>query len=158
MRNNWLIMEYLNRVLHCFTAHYSTKFQADIWNTGKVRALTSLGIDGQADGRTREMMVIDKRTWTVIDFTNRMCTSQWRDNECDGVSNHQPHNCLLSRLLRHRSKKASKLRVTGLCEGNSPVAGEFPAQRASNAEKFPFDDVTMKWIRVRPINFSETTL
>ena len=33
-----------------------------------------------------------------------------------------------------RSKKTSKLRVTGLCEGNSPVAGEFPAQRASKAE------------------------
>ena len=32
------------------------------------------------------------------------------------------------------SKKTSKLRVTGLCEGNSPVTGEFPAQRASNAK------------------------
>ena len=32
------------------------------------------------------------------------------------------------------SKKTSKLRVTGLCEGNSPVSGEFPAQMASNAE------------------------
>ena len=32
------------------------------------------------------------------------------------------------------SKKTSKLRVTGLCEGNSPVTTEFPAQRASNAE------------------------
>ena len=30
--------------------------------------------------------------------------------------------------------KKSKLRVTGLCEGNSPVTGEFPAQRASNTE------------------------
>ena len=28
----------------------------------------------------------------------------------------------------------SKLRVTGLCAGNSPVTGEFPAQMASNAE------------------------
>ena len=35
---------------------------------------------------------------------------------------------------RRRSKKTSKLCVTGLCEGNSPVTGEFPAQRASNAE------------------------
>ena len=35
---------------------------------------------------------------------------------------------------RRRSKKAAKLRVTGLCKGNSPVTGEFPAQRASNAE------------------------
>ena len=35
---------------------------------------------------------------------------------------------------RRRSKKKSKLHVTGRCEGNSPVTGEFPAQRASNAE------------------------
>ena len=32
------------------------------------------------------------------------------------------------------SKETSKLRVQGLCEGNSPVTGEFPTQRASNAE------------------------
>ena len=31
-------------------------------------------------------------------------------------------------------QKTSKLRVTGLLEGNSPVTGEFSAQRASNAE------------------------
>ena len=31
-------------------------------------------------------------------------------------------------------KKTSKLRVTGLCAGNSPVTGEFPAQMASKAE------------------------
>ena len=59
---------------------------------------------------------------------------RWRHNERDGVSNHQPHDCLLNRLFRGRSKKTSKLRVTGLCVGNSPVTGEFPAQRASNAE------------------------
>ena len=35
---------------------------------------------------------------------------------------------------RRISKKTSKLRVTGLCVGNSPVTDEFPAQRASNAE------------------------
>ena len=33
-----------------------------------------------------------------------------------------------------RSKKTSKLCVTGLCEGNSPMTGEFLAQRASNVE------------------------
>ena len=42
--------------------------------------------------------------------------------------------CLLNRLFRRRSKKTSKLRVTGLCVGNSPVTGEFPTERASNAE------------------------
>ena len=59
---------------------------------------------------------------------------QWCHNEHDGVSNHQPHDCLLNRLFRRRSKKTSKLRVTGLCAGNSPVTGDLPAQRASNAE------------------------
>ena len=34
--------------------------------------------------------------------------------------------------------RTSKFCVTGLCEGNSPVAGEFPAQRASNAENVSF--------------------
>ena len=59
---------------------------------------------------------------------------QWRHNGHDSVSNHQPHDCLLNRLFRRRSKKASKLRVTGLCAGNSPGTGEFPAQMASYAE------------------------
>ena len=57
-------------------------------------------------------------------------TSQWA--RC--VSNHQPLDCLLNRLFRRRSKKTSKLRATGLCAGNSPETGEFPAERASNAE------------------------
>ena len=37
-------------------------------------------------------------------------------------------------LFRCRSRKTSKLRITGLCGGNSPVTGEFPAQRAIYAE------------------------
>ena len=59
---------------------------------------------------------------------------QWRHNGRDSVSNHQPHDIFLNRLFRHRSKKTSKLRVTGLCAGNSPEADDFPAQMASNAE------------------------
>ena len=63
-----------------------------------------------------------------------LCSLQWRHDGHDSVSNHQSHDCLLNRLFRHRSKKTSKLRVTGLCVGNSPGTGEFPAQMASNAE------------------------
>ena len=63
-------------------------------------------------------------------------TLQWHHNERDGVSNHQPHDCSFNRLFRRTSKKTSKLRVTGLCEGNSAVTVEFPAQRASNAESY----------------------
>ena len=62
---------------------------------------------------------------------------QWRHNGRDSFSNHQPRNCLLNRLIRCRSKKTSKLHVTGLCAGNSPETGEFPAQRASNTENVP---------------------
>ena len=61
-------------------------------------------------------------------------TVQWRNNGRDGVSNHQPYDGLLNRLFRRRSKKISKLRVTGLWAGNSPVTDEFPAQMASNVE------------------------
>ena len=63
---------------------------------------------------------------------------QWRHNGRDGVLNHQPHDCLFSHLFRRRSKKISKPRVAGLCAGNSPVTGEFPAQMASNAENVSF--------------------
>ena len=52
----------------------------------------------------------------------------------NGVSDHHPLECLRNRLFRRRSKKTSKLRVTGLCEGNPPVIGGYPSQRASNAE------------------------
>ena len=65
---------------------------------------------------------------------------QWRHNERDGVSNQWRLDCLLNRLFRRRSKKTSKHHVTGLCEGNSLVTGEFPAQRASYAE-----DVSSWW-------------
>ena len=58
----------------------------------------------------------------------------WRHNGRSSISNHQSHDCLLNLLFRRRSKKISKLRLTGLCAGNSPVVGEFPAQIASNAE------------------------
>ena len=62
---------------------------------------------------------------------------QRRHNGRDSVSNHQPHDCLLNRLFRRRSKKTSKLRVTGPCAVNSPH--KWPVTR----KMFPFDDVIM---------------
>ena len=59
---------------------------------------------------------------------------RWRHNGRDRVSNQQPHDCLLNRLFRHRSKKTSTPLVTGLCAGNSPGTGEFPEQMASYTE------------------------
>ena len=50
----------------------------------------------------------------------------WRHNQYAGISNHQCLHCLLNFLFRRRSKKTSKLHVTDLCEGNSPVTSELP--------------------------------
>ena len=68
---------------------------------------------------------------------------QLSHNQHDGVSNHQPRDCLANRLFRCRSKKASKLCVTDLCGGihrwlvNSSHKG--PVTR----KMIPFDTVAM---------------
>ena len=68
---------------------------------------------------------------------NPPVTLQWRHNGHDSVWNHQPHECLLNRLLRRRSKKTSKLRITGLSPVNSP-------HKAPVTQKmFSLDDVIM---------------
>ena len=72
---------------------------------------------------------------------------QWRHNERDRVSNHQPRDCLLNRLFTRRSKKyqsyASLAFVWEIHRWpvNSPHKG--PVTR----KMFPFDDVIMttKW-------------
>ena len=64
----------------------------------------------------------------------------WRLNALDGASNYWRHDYLPNRLFTRRSRRTSKLRATVLCEGNSPITGKFPAQRASNAE-----NVSMWW-------------
>ena len=53
--------------------------------------------------------------WLSRDVFPVRFSLQWRHNERYGVSSHQPHDCLLKRVCRCRSKKASKHRVTGLC-------------------------------------------
>ena len=55
---------------------------------------------------------------------------------------------LLNRLFRRRSKKTSKLRVTGLCVGNSPGPVNSPHKGPVTRKMFPFDDViTQKFIK-----------
>ena len=78
---------------------------------------------------------------------------RWRHNGRDSVSNHQPHDCLLNRLFRRRSKKTSKFRATGLCAGNSPGTSEFPAHKWPVTRKmFPFDDVIMCRYSCSPVS------
>ena len=52
---------------------------------------------------------------TGLNVWNDMLLTQdellWHHNRRDGVSNHQPHDCLLNHSIRRRSKKTSKFRV-----------------------------------------------
>ena len=71
------------------------------------------------------------------------CSLHWRHNDHKGVLNHQPHGCLLNLLFRRRSKKTSKLRVTGPCVGNSPGPVNSPHKGQATQKMLPFDDVIM---------------
>ena len=83
-------------------------------------------------------------TFNASWFHKARCMSlYWRHNDHDGASNHQPHGCLLNRLFRRKSKKTSKLRVTGLCVGNSPGPVNSPHKGPVTRKMFPFDDVIM---------------
>ena len=75
-------------------------------------------------------------------------TLHWRHNDHDGVSNHEPYGCLLNRLFGRRSKKAWKLRVTGLCVGNSPGPVNSPHKGPVTRKMFSFDDVIMNVSRI----------
>ena len=70
---------------------------------------------------------------------------QWRHNERDDVSNHQPHDCLLSLYLgadqRNYQSFASLAFVWGI--GRWPVNS--PHKGSVTRKRFPFDDVIMDW-------------
>ena len=70
---------------------------------------------------------------------SRLAPRQWETQlQSNAVSHWLGANLesalLLNRLCRRRSNQTSELRDTGLCEGNPPVTGGFPSQRASNKE------------------------
>ena len=118
-----------NHILECWSLY---------WNGTQV-----VEIDISKDKRLKHLDITCVTECWGPAFVPSVLPLQWRHNGRDSVSNHQPHDCLLNRLFRCRSRKTSKFLVTGLCAGNSPGTGEFPAQMARNAENFPFDDVIM---------------
>ena len=76
-------------------------------------------------------------------------TLQWRHNERDGISHQWRLDCLLNRLFRHRSKKASKLCITGLCEGFVPSLNKL-LDKQSSCQWFETSwstcDVAVMWL------------
>ena len=81
---------------------------------------------------------------------------QWRHNDHDCVSNHQPRGCLLNRIFRRRSKKTSKLRVTGLCAGNSPDQW-IPRTKGQLRGKC-FHLMTSSWLQIQWKNVNRSVL
>ena len=90
------------------------------------------------------------RSWSMREDVTNVTSSHWL-GPCsatyrkrslllhyNNVINHQPHHCLLRRLFGSRSKKTSKLRVTGLCAGNSPVTGHKIYLKMSSGKWRPF--------------------
>ena len=99
-----------------------------------------------------ENLKIDRFCGTVFSWWRVIVSLQWRHNG-------RRVDWLLNRFFRHRSKKISTNRVTGLWEGNPPVTGGFPSQRASNAGKcFHLMTSSYVWIMAwRATNHSSPT-
>ena len=114
----------------------AVKYQAIAWSNGDEdlwilsphnTELTKLSLKQIWRGHKMQKHVLSRSNPCI------MRTLQLHHNELYGVSNHRCLHCLLN-WFRRRLKKTSKLRVSGLCAGTSPVTGEFPAQNASNTE------------------------
>ena len=131
-------LKYVSVILQLYLTRFSKQHGTDEHKT-KIRLWARVRAGGVYFGN-----------WLTIYCVNSL---QWRHNGLDGVWNYQRNHCLLSRLFGRRSKKTSKLRVTGHCAGNSPGTGEFPAQMASNAE-----NVSICWRHHYWLRHDETVL
>ena len=114
-------------------------------STPKQDTLVNLSRTNYHENRTNCHKYAMQMLWKVCQFKEEdlnvldmqefsKLTLQWRNNECNVVSNYQRLDCLLNRLFMRKSKKTSNPRVTGIYEGTSPVTGKIPAQRANNAK------------------------
>ena len=70
-------------------------------------------------------------------------TLRWRHNEHDSVSNHQPHHCLLNRLLRADQRKHQSSDSLAFVRGIHRGPLNSPHKWPVTPKMFPFDDVIM---------------
>ena len=128
--------DYIGLVMACYT-HFERK--RSINETKRAQEVfVKQSLVTLSPYRLRHFATFDGKT-----SYGEVITLQWRHNGHDSVSNHQPHDCLLSRLFRRRSKKTSKLRATGLCAGIHRGPVNSPHKWPVTRKLFPFDDVTM---------------
>ena len=121
--NKTWVCDIFDPVIHDGTKFYNTSFGPNWCSARNHHAMAKSNMKQQNPILWITLQNENNTTYIIVWANNGMCfvrTLQWRHNGRDGVSNHQPHNCLLNRLFGRRSKKTSKLRiVTDLCAGNS---------------------------------------
>ena len=135
------IMTSSNGNIFCITGHFCGEFTGhkDQWRGALMFSLICVWINGWENNHEAgdlrchcahyDVIVMGGkhvvRTTNPIDITVTLQWAPW-------LLKSQHLDYLLNHLFRITSKKTSKLHVTGLCEGNPPVTGGFPSQRASN--------------------------
>ena len=87
----------------------------------------------------RHLMFSLMLAWT--NFWENRRSLQWRHNGHDSVSNHQPHDCLLNRLFRRRSKKNQSSASLAFVRGIHRRPVNSPHKWPVTRKMFPFDDV-----------------
>ena len=157
---SWIVSEKSSKILcisyHCLTFKHHRMLKL-IPNKDKYIGIAhnqyhGCWCPGEAWNQVIRSTVLMWLFWNIQFQWPNGWTLQWRHNVRGSISNHQPHDCFLNRLFRCRSKKTSKLRVTGLCVGNSSVNS--PHKWPVTWKMFPFDDVMMEISAIAVIQFS----
>ena len=78
-----------------------------------------------------------------ITIYRKLVSLRWRHNGRDGVSNHQPHDFLLNRLFRRRSKKHQSFVSLAFVAGIHRRPVNSPHKWPVTRKIFPFHDVIM---------------
>ena len=76
-------------------------------------------------------------------YVDDVIASQWRHNNLDGVSNHQPQDCLLNHVFTRRSKKTSNSASLAFVWGIHRWPVNSPHKWPVTQKMFPSDDVIM---------------
>ena len=104
------------------------------YNTERHQVLT----EPTGDWRSYSAYTTLVRNWkTWRGSKRRLYPLLWRHNGRDGVSSHQPHDCLRNRSLHQSSASLAFVRGIHMWPVNSPHKGSV------TRKMFPFDDVIM---------------
>ena len=125
----------LKQILCCKKVVWCS-FENEKYHSNTLWWCVMIGLKKYAEGSLSVVFFLWFKWLKFVINTGLTHVLQWRHNERVGFSNHQGLDCLHTRLFSRRSKKssASLAFVRGMYRRpvDSPVTGEFPAERTSN--------------------------